>query len=135
MPMKRIISRLDDAQRQRLGEVLRFGVVGGLATALQYGVYLLLLPYMGELYAMSVGYGVSFVFNYLASTYFTFRVEASAKRGLGFALAHGVNYLLQLLCLSFFVWIGISARWAPLPMFAVCVPINFVLVRTCLKRW
>lgn len=133
--MKLITSRLDKTQRQRLGEVLRFALVGGLATLLQYGLYLLLLPYMSELYAMSVGYGVSFAFNYVASTYFTFRVKASAKRGLGFALSHGVNYLLQMLCLSFFVWIGISERLAPIPMFAVCVPINFLLVRTFLKGW
>lgn len=83
---------------------------------------------------MTVGYVLSFIFNYLASTYFTFRVKASAKRGAGFALSHVVNYLLQMATLNFFLWVGIPKTLAPIPMFCVCVPVNFLLVRYFLKR-
>jgi putative flippase GtrA len=83
---------------------------------------------------MTLGYAISFVFNFYASTHFTFRVEANVKHGVGFAFSHLVNYLLQMVVLNFFLWLGLSKTIAPLPMFCVCVPINFLLVRYFLKR-
>ena len=120
MQMKDITSRLDDSQREKLGEVLRFGVVGVLATLIQYAVYWVLI--------------ISFAFNFLASTRYTFRVKTNARRGAGFALSHGVNWLLQMLTLNLFLWLGVSKQWAPIPMFCICVPVNFLLVRFFLKR-
>ena len=114
--------------------MLRFGVVGVTATAIQYGVYWLLLAMAVPTLAMTVAYGVSFAFNFYASTHFTFRVAASAKRGAGFALSHVVNYLLQMALLNLFIGLGVSRQLAPIPMFAICVPVNFILVRYFLKR-
>lgn len=119
--------------RQKTGEVLRFGIVGVLATMLQYGIYWLLIKCMNASAAMTVGYGVSFLFNFWASTRFTFRVKANARRGAGFAFSHVVNYLLQMATLNAFLWMGVGKEWAPVPMFCVCVPVNFVLVRFFLK--
>lgn len=61
-------------------------------------------------------------------------MKANAKKGAGFAFSHVVNYFLQMLTLNFFMWVGISRQWAPVPMFCVCVPVNFLLVRFFLKR-
>ena len=36
MNIKKKINDMDDAKREKLGEVVRFGIVGGLATVLQY---------------------------------------------------------------------------------------------------
>ncbi len=36
MNIKNKINNMDDARREKLGEVIRFGIVGGLATVLQY---------------------------------------------------------------------------------------------------
>ena len=83
---------------------------------------------------MTIGYIISFAFNFLASTRYTFRVKANARRGAGFALSHGVNWLLQMLTLNLFLWLGVSKQWAPIPMFCICVPVNFLLVRFFLKR-
>lgn len=116
------------------GEIIRFGIVGLLATALQYGIYGLLLQWLNPTIAMTIGYAVSFAFNFFASTRYTFRVEASAKHGAGFAFSHAINYVLQMLTLNLFIWIGVPKQWAPIPMFSVCVPINFVLVRFFLKK-
>ena len=111
MQMKDIINHFG---KERLGEIIRFGIVGVLAVAIQYGVYLLLLwlfadqamtPYQsnyrggfgGEyfpLLANCFAYVVSFLFNYVASTRYTFHVRSTARRGAGFTLAHLVNFLL-----------------------------------------
>lgn len=130
---------------EKLGEVIRFGIVGVLATLLQYGIYWILIQFIGSdtaparqhfltSAAMTVGYVLSFVFNFYASTRFTFRVKANAKRGAGFLFSHAVNYLLQMLTLNLFLWLGVPKAWAPIPMFCVCVPVNFILVRFFLKR-
>ncbi|MBP3757101.1 MAG: GtrA family protein [Prevotella sp.] len=131
--MRAIIDRLDEHRREQLGEVIRFGVVGVLATFIQYAVYWVLIRWLNPSVSMTIGYVVSFAFNFLASTRYTFRVKASARRGAGFALSHGVNYLLQMVTLNLFLWLGISKQWAPIPMFCVCVPVNFLLVRFFLK--
>lgn len=121
--------------RQSLGgQVVRFGIVGVTATAIQYGVYLLLLHWMVPAVANTIGYIVSFCFNYVASTKFTFRTTNSARHGAGFALSHVVNYLLQTVLLSFFLWTGLDKRIAMLPVFCICVPVNFILVRFFLTK-
>ena len=145
MPMKDIINHLGDKRRQQLGEVIRFGIVGITATLLQYLIYRLLLrlaihwdveagTHTLSTVAMTIGYVVSFIYNFIASTRFTFRVKANARRGAGFLFSHVVNYSLQMLTLNLFLLLGIGKQWAPIPMFCVCVPINFLLVRFFLKR-
>lgn len=145
MPMKDIINHLGDKRRQQLGEVVRFGIVGVTATLLQYFIYWLLLrlaihwdveasTHTLSTVAMTIGYVVSFIYNFIASTRFTFRVKANARRGAGFLFSHVVNYSLQMLTLNLFLLLGIGKQWTPIPMFCVCVPINFLLVRFFLKR-
>lgn len=132
--MKHITNGLDDHRREQLGEVFRFGVVGVLATLIQYGVYWVLIHWLNPTLSMTIGYLVSFLFNFLASTHYTFRVKANARRGAGFALSHAVNWFLQMVTLNLFLWLGMSKQWAPIPMFCICVPVNFLLVRFFLKR-
>ena len=115
-------------------EARRFIVVGVAAVAIQYGVYLLLLQWLQPVVANTLGYIVSFLFNYIASTKYTFRVKSSARHGVGFAFSHLVNYILQSLLLVIFLWTGLQKGWAMLPVFAICVPTNFVLVRYFLKH-
>ena len=129
-----LLARLTPQQRQKLGEVVRFGIVGVLATLLQYAIYTVLLLWCSPSLSMTVGYILSFIFNFIASTRFTFKVEPNARHGAGFALSHVVNYLLQMATLNFFLWIGVSKTLAPIPMFCICVPVNFVLVRFFLKK-
>lgn len=140
-----IIDRLTADQRQKLGEVVRFGIVGITATLLQYGIYYGLIHFISDdmppakqhfwaTVAMTVGYIISFIFNFFASTRFTFRVKANAKRGAGFVFSHCVNYFLQMVTLNFFLWMGVPKSLAPIPMFCICVPVNFILVRFFLKR-
>lgn len=134
--MNDITNPSGDKRRERLGEILRFGIVGTMAVAIQYAAYLLLIhwAHSGVNVANTMAYVVSYLFNFVASTRFTFRVKATAGRGLAFAFCHVVNYLLQLLMLNLFIHWGVGKSLAPLPMFAVCVPVNFLLVRYFLKQ-
>lgn len=128
---------IDILRSPKFGEFIRFAMVGVLATAMHYGLYLLLLRLfrIGEeetLYAniaYTIGYLVAWCCNFYLSAHFTFRSHTSVKRGIGFALSHGVNYLLHLVFLNLFLWIGLSEAIAPIPVFCIVIPINFILVR------
>ena len=116
------------------GEALRFGIVGTLATALHYGVYLLLQRFVNVNVAYTVGYVLSFVANFYATSYFTFGTSPSWKKLFGMGAAHGVNYVLHLVLLNAFLWLGIPKVWAPFPVFAIAIPVNFLLVRFVFKH-
>lgn len=119
---------------KRVGEIIRFIIVGGIASIIQYGVYLLMLHYSRPLIANTVAYIISFIFNYFASTYFTFRVKSNKQRGLGFLFAHIINYIMQSFWLKVFLWLGLPKNIAFIPMLCICVPINFLIVRFFLKK-
>lgn len=120
--------------KQWIGEAMRFGIVGVGATALHYGIYYLLQQVINVNVAYTVGYVVSFVANFYATSYFTFGTSPSWKKLFGMGAAHGVNYLLHILLLNVFLWMGIPKVWAPFPVFAVVIPVNFLLVRFVFKR-
>lgn len=116
-------------QRQTAGQAVRFAMVGGLATALHYGLYLLLRPFMAAQVAYTIGYVLSFLLNFLLTARFTFRTAPSWRRLAGMCGAHAVNYILHIVLLSLFLWLGMDARLAPVPVFAIAIPVNFLLVR------
>ncbi|MFZ4455579.1 MAG: GtrA family protein [Bacteroidales bacterium] len=114
-------------------EFLRFGIVGAFSTLMNYALYLFLLPYINTYLAFTIGYGLSFIANFYLSVYFTFKTSASLKKGFGFGLSQGINYLIQLVLLYLFILMGISKELALIPVIIIVVPISFVLVRTVLK--
>ena len=118
----------------RLREVVRFGIVGAVATLLQYGLYVLLNRLVHPTLANTIAYALSFAFNYVASTRYTFQVKSTARRGLGFAFSHLINYTLQTVCLNLFVGMGLTKQIAMLPTLCVCIPVNFLLVRFFMKK-
>lgn len=131
MQTKDIISRLGG---KSLGQVIRFGIVGVAATAIQAVLYQVLVGWLLAELANAIAYVVSFIFNYVASTRFTFRVKSSARRGAGFLLSHLINFTLQTLILHLSIRLGLTERWAMVPMFVITVPVNFLLVRFFLTR-
>ena len=119
---------------ERLKEMSRFVVVGLLATAIHYAIYYLLLPTMSPNAAFTVGYAVSFLCNYGLSSRFTFRVDTSVQRFVSFGLSHATNYFIQMVLLNLFIGLGVSEPLAPLPVYVVAVPINYLMVRFALTR-
>lgn len=115
-------------------EFVRFCVVGVVATAIHYGIYLLLDRWIEVNLAYTIGYVTSLCCNLWLTAHFTFREKVTVIRTGGFLLSHGVNYLLHMLFLNLFLWLGVPEEWAPIPVYCIVFPINFLLVRTVFKK-
>lgn len=113
---------------------MRFGVVGVMATALHYGIYYILKSVVNVNVAYAAGYIISFVVNFYLTSYFTFGTAPSWKKLAGMGGAHLVNFLLHMALLNIFLYLGLSKTWAPVPVFAIAVPVNFLLVRFVFKH-
>lgn len=117
-----------------LGEKIRFLFVGAVAVAVQYASYRLLLRTANTTVAYTLAYLISLAVNFLLSTCFTFRVRPTLQRAIGFCLSHVINYTLQIALLHLFLAMRIPAKIAPIPVYAVCVPVNFLLVSFFLTK-
>lgn len=116
-------------KKQTFGEIIRFAIVGTTSAAIHYAIYWVLQHWINVNIAYTIGYVLSFLVNYYLSAHFTFHEKTSTKNGIGFGGAHLVNYLLHIVLLNFFLWLGLSNEVAPFAVLAIAVPTNFVLVR------
>lgn len=123
----------EEIVKQNFYEIIRFGIVGVIATIIHYGIYLALNLIILSWIAYSIGYGISFLCNFYLSNRFTFKTKPTFKNGVGFGLSHFINYLLQVILLSVFIKLGVSDKYAPIPVFCIAVPVNFLMVRFVLK--
>lgn len=130
--LKKII--FEYRKRQSLREVVRFGITGVISTLVTYGVYYILLTWINPTFSFTIAYIVAMVVNYLLTTLFTFRVNANTKNALGFIVSNGINYGLCTLLLNLFIWLGVSKQLAPIPMYAISIPVNFLIVRCVMKK-
>lgn len=116
----------------RFSEIVRFGMVGGIATVLQYGFYVVFVHAVfgghKAVVASIISYVLSFIANFFLSSYFTFHTRPNAKKGLGFTLSHLVNMGLQTGLVAIFKEI-IGPTLALLPAMGICIPVNYFLVR------
>ena len=119
---------------KRFPEFIRFVIVGILATALHYGIYFLLQRFINVNIAYTLGYALSFIANFYLTAYFTFGKKPSWSKAFGFGGAHLFNYLLHIGLLNTVLWLGLSKTLAPIPVFAIAIPVNFLLVRFVFKR-
>ena len=123
------------AKTKTVGELFRFGIVGVLAVAIHYAIYLLLQYFINLNIAFTIGYIVSFFANYYLSAHFTIREDTNARNGAGFAGAQIFNYFLQLGLFNFFLGVGVPPILAPFAVFCISVPTNFVVVRFVFKHF
>jgi putative flippase GtrA len=120
--------------KQTIGQFLRFVVVGVIATAIHYGLYYILQKRINVNIAYTVGYAVSFLCNFYLTSYFTFKVKPSFVRLFGLGGAHAINYGLHIALLNLFLYLGVGKVLAPIPVFAIAIPVNFLLVRFVFKN-
>lgn len=120
--------------KKQIGEIIRFGIVGVIATLIQYIVYLTGYNFVGTNIAFTLGYIISLVFNFILSNYFTFKTNPNKEKGIKFLLAHGFNYGLQMLLLNLFNFVGIHKALTPFFVYSISIPVNFILVRKALSK-
>lgn len=119
---------------KQIPDFIRFAIVGVLATILHYGLYFIMQKIIAVNIAYTLGYVCSFVANFYLTAYFTFKKKPSWSKAFGFSGAHLLNYLLHIGLLNLFLWLGVSKSLAPFPVFAIAIPVNFLLVRFVFKR-
>lgn len=128
------MSKTGPDRREALGEAIRFGLVGIMATGLHWLVYWAMLPWCSAYVAYTVAYVLSFLANFLATSYVTFRTRPTWTRLWGMTGAHAINFVVHIVLLAAMLRLGVPERLAPAPVYCVAVPINFVLVRLVFKK-
>ncbi len=115
-------------------EIIRFCLVGGFCTCLQYGVYVVFVNAVKVPAVVStmISYVISFIANFFLSSNFTFHSKANAGRGLAFTISHLINMGMQTGLVAIFKGI-VGRTLALLPALAICVPLNYVMVRFAFK--
>ena len=115
-------------------EIIRFCLVGGFCTCLQYGVYVVFVNAVKVPAVVStmISYAISFIANFFLSSNFTFHSKANAGRGLAFTISHLINMGMQTGLVAIFKGI-VGRTLALLPALAICVHLNYVLVRFAFK--
>lgn len=118
----------------RKAEVLRFALVGGFCTVLQYGMYVVFYEAAGVPPVVStvISYAISFIANFILSSFFTFHSGPTARKGLGFAASHLVNMGMQTGLVAVFKEI-MPPVLALIPALVICVPCNYFMVRYVFK--
>lgn len=129
----RLVQRLVKSAGRK-AEVVRFGLVGGFCTVLQYSMYVVFLRAAGVPAVVStmISYAISFVANFLLSSFFTFKSNPNAKKGLAFTASHLVNMGMQTGLVAVFKEV-VGPTLALLPVLVICVPVNYVMVRFAFK--
>lgn len=115
-------------------EALWFGIVGVGSTLFTYFVYIFIDNLLPPSVAYVIGYIAGIVLNYILNTTYTFKTNYSVKKLSYFILCHGINLTLSLVLLNLFIYLGVSIDLAPIPMYVICIPINFIMVRHFLNR-
>ena len=97
---------LNKDQRALVGQVLRYGITGGIVTTFGVAAYLVAVGWgqMAPHVSNIIAYLVSMALGYFMHARFSFREtsgDASAKQGSKFFVTSGISFAVN----SFFVWL------------------------------
>ena len=115
--------------RKHLSRFVRFAVVGGIATAIQYAILILLVRGFGmaPTPASSIGFVLSAVVNYLLNYRFTFQSNRPhAPAAAKFALLAGAGLLINAAIMHLMVAAGVHYLLAQVCATAVVLFWNFI---------
>lgn len=115
-------------------QAFRFVLVGGLNTAVTYGLYVILLPWLGYQLAYAIAYATGVVFSYFLNAKAVFKVQTSLLKLLLFSLVYvlqlGIGAMLMYVLIG---RLGLLKELAPLVVLLIMVPTSFFLVRTVMR--
>ena len=116
---------------------VRFVLVGALGTGLQYGIYYMLLGIFQQHWpemmiltslAFTIGFVMEMIYNYLLTSFYTFRVRPTWKNAGGFLVGRAINFVIQLLILNCLIWLHMSEEWAGIAAIALAGVINYFVL-------
>lgn len=116
-------------------QFLRFCIIGVLAAAVHYGVYLILQWWIALNIAYTAGYLISFIGNFILTNFFTFRTKPTWKNFVGFAGSHCINYFLHIVLFNIFLWLGVHHLIAPPLVMLVAMLVQFSILRAVFTKW
>lgn len=128
------VKELLNQNRDKIGEILRFGVTGVVSTLATYLFYYIFLNWLNPTISFTIAYLIAMAINYVMTTSFTFKVKANKKNAAVFVVSNIINYVLCAVFLNFFILLGVKEKWAPIPMYTICIPLNFIIVRYVMKE-
>jgi len=121
--------------RDQIKQFIRFCIVGTVAAGIHYGIYYALLRLgAGHNLAYATGYILAFICNFIATSYFTFRSSPSWGRFVGFAGSHAVNFLLHMVLLNVFLWMGMHELIAPIVVMLVAMLVQYTILNFVFKK-
>ena len=121
--------------RDQIKQFIRFCIVGTIAAGIHYGIYYVLLRLgAGHNPAYATGYILAFIFNFIATSYFTFHSSPSWGRFIGFAGSHAVNFVLHMVLLNVFLWMGIHELIAPIAVMLVAMLVQYTILNFVFKH-
>ena len=119
---------------KQIPEFLRFVMVGLFATGLHYGIYFVLQKFIQVNVAYTLGICAEFCCQLLSYGLFYFRAASFLEESFWLRGAHLTNYLIHIGLLNLFLRLGFSRPLAPIPVFLIAIPVNFLLVRFVFKQ-
>ena len=131
--MTRIIKSLSNIISKN--SFIRFCIVGGICTIIDYAVYWGMLHLVKYNTAMIIGYIVSLVINYILTTMWTFRAKLKYSNLIAVSAIHIFNcFILRAGLLELFVQkYNLCATEAYLYTMMLSIPFTFILLRLYFK--
>lgn len=120
----------------KVGEFIRFCIVGVIATALDAGIFYLVRMFASYQIALVSGYCLSLIVNYLLTIYWTFKKKPSTSNLVGVIAAHMFNlFIVRMSLMWIFVDVaGIPDRIAYVPTLLISMVTNFLVVRFAVNK-
>lgn len=126
--------------KKLMPQIIKFGVVGGTAFFIDYGLLLFFTDICGIWYLLSsfLSYSISTVFNYWASMKFVFKGKENMGKGKEFTIfvtlslmGLGVN---QVGMWGFVDGFGMDYKWAKIIVTAIVMVWNFITRKIFLEE-
>ena len=122
-------------KKEQIRQFIRFCIVGTVAAGIHYGIYYVLLKIgAGHNLSYAAGYILAFICNFIATSYFTFRSSPSWGRFIGFAGSHAVNFVLHMVLLNVFLWMGMHELIAPIAVMLVAMLVQYTILNFVFRK-
>lgn len=121
---------------QCLGELIRFCIVGTIATGIDAAVFYMVRLVAAYQVALISGYFISLVANYFLTVIWTFKQKPSVNNAIAVILAHLFNLFIVRMGMMYILveQLHVNDRYAYIPTIVLSVGTNFIVVRYLIKR-